>query len=79
MLEAPSELRARIRAQVVASEPVVVALLLCPRADAERYREGAQTFVDRVFFQEEIEECIAFLKTTLERFGEESNTGASGK
>lgn len=68
VLDAPSEHRARMRAQIIASEPVVVALLLCPRADAERYREGAQAFVDRVFFQEEIDDCVAFLKATIAGF-----------
>ncbi len=61
------ELRARLREQVTASDPVVVALFICPRAEAERYREGAETFIDRVFFQEEIDECLAFLKATVAR------------
>jgi hypothetical protein len=47
----------------------VVALLLCPRAEAERYRAGAETFIDRVFFQEELEECLAFLRETAARLG----------
>jgi hypothetical protein len=57
-----SSLRARLRKQIVASPPVVVLLLLCSRTEAERYRDAAEAFVDRVFFQEEIEDCLAFLK-----------------
>jgi hypothetical protein len=62
-----SKLRARLRRQVVASKPKVVGLFLCSKTEAERYREGAETFVDRVFFQEEIEECLAYLKAQLPR------------
>lgn len=54
-----------IRAQVVRSLPVVVALLLCPRAEAERYRAGGETFIDRIFFQEELEDCIEFLRAAV--------------
>jgi hypothetical protein len=39
--------------------------MLCPRVDAEKYREGAEAFVDRVFFQEEIDECLRFLKAAV--------------
>ncbi len=60
--ETAEDLRAALRAKIVASRPAVVALLLCPRAEAQRYRDGAEAFVDRIFFQEEIEECLAFLK-----------------
>jgi hypothetical protein len=56
-------LRAKLRASIVASPPIVVLLLLCSKAEAERYREAAEVFVDRVFFQEEIEECLRFLKS----------------
>ena len=59
------QLRASLRAQITATAPAVVVLMLCPRAEAERYREAAEAFVDRVFFQEEIEECLAFLKKTI--------------
>lgn len=55
-------IRSQFRRQIVQSRPLVVALLICSRVEAEPYREGAQAFVDRVFFQEEIEECITFLK-----------------
>lgn len=35
---------------------------MCPiRVD----RDGLETFVDRVFFQEEVEECLEFLKTII--------------
>lgn len=57
-----AELRKRIRDQVTKSLPLVVAILICTKAEAEPYRDGAEAFVDRVFFQEEIEDCIAFLK-----------------
>lgn len=57
--------RSRIRARIIASRPTVVVLLLCSRTEAERYRAGAETFVDRVFFQEEIEECLRFLKEAV--------------
>ncbi len=66
-VEGNSQLRAKLRQQITESDPVVVALLLCPMAQAERYREGAETFIDRVFFQEEIQECIDFLKKTIAR------------
>lgn len=59
--DAPA-LRARLRACVTASPPIVVLLMLCSKVEAERYREAAEAFVDRVFFQEEIEECLRFLK-----------------
>lgn len=39
-----------------------MALFLCPRAEAEKYRAGAEAFIDRLFFQEEIEECLAYLR-----------------
>lgn len=42
--------------------PAVVALFLCPKAEAEKYRAGAEAFIDRLFFQEEIEECLAYLR-----------------
>lgn len=69
-----SRIRSEIRAQIIASRPVVVALFLCSKADAERYREGAEAFIDRVFFQEEIQECIAFLRETIGGF-ESRGTG----
>lgn len=59
--------RQKIRSQITASSPVVVAILICPAAEAQRYRDGAETFVDRIFFQEEIEDCITFLKETCAR------------
>lgn len=57
--------REKLRQQITATRPVVVVLLLCRRAEAEKYKEGAEAFVDRVFFQEEIEECLAFLKAAV--------------
>lgn len=70
-VEGNSELRARLRRQITASAPVVVALLLCPQAEAERYREGAETFIDRVFFQEEIQGCLDFLRDTIAQYTDE--------
>ena len=64
VLENPGSLRARLREQIVRARPTVVVLMLCSREDAARYREGAEAFVDRVFVQEEIEECLAFLKAS---------------
>lgn len=61
-----SEHRDAIRSQIVATVPKVVGLFLCPRDAAERYRAGAEAFIDRVFFQEEIEECLAFLKAAVQ-------------
>lgn len=60
------ELRARVREQTSASLPIVVGLFLCPKDEAERYREGAEAFIDRLFFQEEIEECLEFLRRVVE-------------
>jgi hypothetical protein len=62
VIEQTDELRAKLRAQIVASAPAVVVLMLCSRVEAERYREAARAFVDEVFFEEEIEECLAYLK-----------------
>jgi len=61
------ELRAKLREQITASDPVVVALFICPKDEAERYRAGAEAFIDRIFFQEEVRECIEYLKATIER------------
>ena len=47
---------------------LVVALFICPKAEAEKYREGAETFIDAVFFQEEIRECLDYLQSTISRF-----------
>lgn len=64
-VEADPTLRAKLRDQIIATGPVVVAFLICSREEAARYREGAEAFVDRVFFQEEIDECLAFLRSTI--------------
>jgi hypothetical protein len=56
---------AALRAQTTGHPPVVIGLLICPRAEAERYRLGAESFVDRIFFQEEIDDCIAFIAETI--------------
>lgn len=60
--------RAVLRNQILSATPVVVAFLICPLAKAERYRDGAETFIDKVFFQEEMEQCLAFLRDTVGRF-----------
>lgn len=57
---APGEVRdgaaiERLKAQIRASNPVVVGLLICPQEEAERYRQGAEALIDRIFFQEEVE------------------------
>jgi hypothetical protein len=59
-------IRARIRRRIVASKPTVIALLLCSRNEAGRYRAGAEAFVDRVFFQEEIDDCLSFLRDIVQ-------------
>jgi hypothetical protein len=60
-----SLLREELRKRILASKPAVVVLMLCPKAEAEKYRAGAEAFVDRVFFQEEIDECLAFLRQAV--------------
>ena len=69
VLESPSSFRQDLRRQITASYPRVVVLLLCAREEAQKYREGAEAFVDRVFFQEEIEGCLAYLKETIRATG----------
>ncbi|MBF4162503.1 hypothetical protein [Nocardioides acrostichi] len=59
----------RLRQQVAGVRPTVVGLFLCPRAEAERYRLGAEALIDRIFFQEEIEDCIAFISQTINEHG----------
>lgn len=71
VLADPGPFRARLREQILKAQPVVVVLMLCARGEAERYREGAEAFVDRVFFQEEIDECLAFIKRVIEAHGED--------
>ena len=61
------ELRAALREVITATLPVVVAVFLCPKAEAERYRAGAEAFIDRLFFQEEIDECLDFLREAVRR------------
>lgn len=67
-VEGDPKLRQRIRKQITRATPIVVALFVCSRDEAERYRSGAETFIDRVFFQEEIDECLAFLKEAVDLF-----------
>lgn len=63
---------AALQAQIRSTGPVVVGLLICPRQEAERYRTGAEALVDRIFFQEEIEECIAFIAGVIDRASRDS-------
>lgn len=65
VLERADEIRLKLRTQIVKSRPTVVALFLCPEVEAQRYRAGAEAFIDRLFFQEEIEECLAFLREAV--------------
>lgn len=69
VIRAPSKFRSALRSQLEKSLPKTVVLLLCPRNEAERYREGAQAFVDRVFFQEEVAECLQYLKEVIKQSG----------
>lgn len=62
VLDGRDDIRAALRARIVGVRPAVVALFLCPKAEAEKYRPGAEAFIDRLFFQEEIDECLAFLR-----------------
>lgn len=65
------DVRGALRAQILGQYPIVVGLLLCSRAEADRYRSGAHAFIDQVFFSEEIDDCLTFLrKTILEAGGE---------
>lgn len=57
-----AELRSQVRSQITKARPVVVAFLICPKAEAEKYRPGAESFIDRIFFQEEIDDCIEYLR-----------------
>jgi hypothetical protein len=64
-----------VRSQIISSNPTVVALILCRTEELERarrYREGAEAFIDRVFFSDEIDDCIAFL-------AERTNADASAR
>ena len=58
--------RDRLRAQILGEAPVVIGLFICSRDEAERYRAGAQAFVDRLFFQEEIDDCLEYLKVVTQ-------------
>lgn len=56
--------RDALRAQIVRSAPVVVALLICRTEEldiARRYRPRIEAFIDRLFFADEIEEWIEYL------------------
>lgn len=58
----------RLREQITGRPPFVVGLFLCPRAEAERYRVGAESFIDRIFFQEEIEDCLTFIDEIIKAY-----------
>lgn len=56
--------RTTMRQQILTATPAVVALLICRTEELEiarRYRPGAEAFIDRVFFADEIDECLAYL------------------
>src|SRR5207237_1140196 len=44
VMAATDAIRSQLRAQITASRPAVVALFLCPRVAAQRYRAGAEAF-----------------------------------
>ncbi len=56
----------RLRKQIAGVRPVVIGLFLCPLGEAERYRPGAEALIDRIFFQEEIEDCIEFIADIIQ-------------
>lgn len=61
-----NEARAILRRSITSSRPAVVALLICRTEEltiARRYRPAAEAFIDRLFFADEIDECLAFLAT----------------
>lgn len=60
--ESTVQARAHMRRAILATKPTVVGLFICSREDAARYRDGAEAFVDRLFFTEEVDECISFLR-----------------
>jgi hypothetical protein len=56
--------RAAMRKQILQASPAVVALLICRPEELEvarRYRPGIETFIDRLFLSDEIDDCIGFL------------------
>lgn len=56
--------RATLREQVTSTGPVVVALLICRQEElaiARRYRPRVEAFIDRLFFADEIDDCLAYL------------------
>ena len=62
--DARSGAQEELRRQILAASPVVVAMLLCELEHVDylrRYRPGIEAFIDRVFFSDEIEECLGFL------------------
>jgi hypothetical protein len=67
VIASPAPFRKKLRDQITKSDPKTVVLLLCARSEAERYRQGAEAFIDRVFFQEEVEECLRYLKDIVRK------------
>jgi hypothetical protein len=65
IMAGPEKYRKILRDRITASKPATVALFLCAREEAERYRQGAEAFIDRLFFQEEIDDCLAYLKAAV--------------
>ncbi len=65
VIDEPAKYRKKLRDRIVLAKPTTVALFLCAREEAERYREGAEAFIDRIFFQEEIDDCLKYLKDAV--------------
>ena len=62
--ESRPQAREALRAQILGVQPVVVALLICRPEELEiarRYRPRIEAFIDRLFFADEIEQCLSFL------------------
>jgi hypothetical protein len=66
-----TKLKTALRARIEACPPKVVAFFICRRSDAERYRPGAEAFIDRLFFQEEVDECIRFIAEVIKHVDEQ--------
>lgn len=61
--------RQTLREQISAARPRVVALLICRAEELEvarRYQPRAEAFIDRLFFADEIPECLSYLAAIVE-------------
>lgn len=62
--EGREQARGVLRAQIQGVRPVVIALLICRQEElelAKRFRPRAEAFINRLFFADEIDECLAFM------------------